>query len=95
MDPIRRLAILSSWALASSAPGRLGSSRVGDRTSSAKYIVSRASTSLSGRIATRYSLLRMTNVAMATLPDFLHRLAEEGVGLAPGGRPRAPGSTWC
>ena len=44
-------------------------------------MVCRASASSSGRMATRYSLFRMTSVAMATLPGVGHGLAQQGVGL--------------
>ena len=56
--------------LTSAAPGNSGSSLTGDRISSAKYIVSSFSTSSSGRMATGYSLFRITTVPMATLLAF-------------------------
>ena len=57
----------TSRSFTSPASGRSGSSLVGDRISSEKYIVSSLSTSSSGRMATGYSLFRITSVPMATL----------------------------
>ena len=70
----------SSRSVTSPVSGR-SRSRPGARTSSEKYMVWRASASSSGRMATRYSLLRITSVAMAMRSGLGHGLAQQRVGL--------------
>ena len=74
----------SSRSLTSPVSGS-SSSRPGERTSSAKYMVCRARASSSGRMATRYSLFRITRVAMADFARVGHGLPQQCVRLVGAG----------
>src|SRR4051794_28187393 len=70
-ESISCMAISTSRALVLALPSEEGMSSIpsGGTTSSPKSIVSMVRTSPSGRIATRFSLERITTRAIATLPD--------------------------